>query len=307
MAGILLAAPSCGSSRAGSTPAADRPGTGTAADGDAAGPSSAENLDASAAPATSAGGPGLDAGTAPGPSSYMLARQLVGAYAGKIAYRKVLSAGTLGEIHALATISASIEIKAVATTGMVTVSTRPCHVEIVGTGTGLLAGATVTIPDIVMTTTQLDDATLSSVADAPTGIGWSISEIHGPIGWKWAGPGDTQPTAATDPRVFDQDGDGEPGVTMMVNASGINAKLYFVQTERDALRGTLGDAGELTGETSDDSQQAIIGSDNQVLAQTAISWSADTNTVDNTVRIVPVPKMLACSELLAQIETLFPN
>jgi hypothetical protein len=238
------------------------------------------------------------------PSSYDVAKTFVGAYAGIIKFRKIQSLGALGSMHALATIYATINVKDDSTNKVVMLSTNACRVEIGGAGTGALSGASFGLPDVIMTTTHLDDAMFSASKEG-NGVAWSVSEIHGPIGWMWSSPSDAIPTSATDSRVFDQDSDGHPGVTMTVTGGGASAAVYFVQVQRDVLSGTVAANGDLVGTTADTSDQKIIGSDNALVNAASVSWSSDPNTADNTARLVRVPASLTCQQLIAQLSTLF--
>jgi hypothetical protein len=175
--------------------------------------------------------------------------------------------------------------------------------DISGTGTGGLQGATLQVADVVMTTTHLDPATLSVSGDGGAAA-WRLSELHGPIGWKWSSPSDSTPTSSSDSRVFDQDMDGMPGVTMHVLWNGTDTPMPFVQTQREELSGRLVTGGALTGTTVDSGDQNIIGN-TSALGGASATWASDSNTADNIVRIVLVPAPLTCAELAAQTTSLF--
>lgn len=241
----------------------------------------------------------------PLPSTYDVAKTLAGAYAGMIKFRKVVTVGTFGSINALAAMYAALSVTDDATHQALALSVSPCHIDLSGNGTGLLNGAVLQIPDVVMTTTHLDPAVLSATSDGGA-VTWGTAEIHGPIGWKWTSPSDALPTTASDPRVFDQDGDGHPGVTMNIPYGGTTSKEYFVQLERDVLKGTVAANGDLVGTTTDTSELNALGSDNNLIAAVTVTWTADSNTADDTVRLVRVPMPLACQDLMAQAKTLFP-
>jgi hypothetical protein len=236
------------------------------------------------------------------PGSYELEKKFVGAYAGLITFRRVLSVGSLGSMPILVAIYATAQVADDPTNEAVTLTAGACHAESTGAGTGVLAGSTLQVPDIVMTTTHLDPVTFSA-----TGVGasqtWSTTELHGPIGWKWTSPDDPTPTSASDPRVFDQDGDGQPGVTMNVLWQGTTTPVAFVQTERDTLSGTVASNGDLVGTTVDATEQNVISNG---LAGAPITSADDSNVADNKVRFVPVPSPLTCPQLMAQASALFP-
>ena len=275
----------------GSVPIGDDGSTGPASGGDSgtAGPT-----------------PGADSGPPGPPSDYQVAKTFVGSYAGLIKFNKLVNIGSFGSFHTVASIYATMQIKDDPTNQAVKLSSQPCRVALAGTGTGLLMGAMLTIPDKVMTTTHLDDVPFA-VTQSGGMVMWSTTEVHGPIGWKWSSPSDALPTSASDSKVFDQDGDGHPGVTMTVSGGGATANVYFAQVQRDTLSGTapMG-GGALTGKPVDNSNQSFLGSDNPLIAGAVIMWMADTTMADDAVRIVPVSSGLTCDQLVAQIGTLFP-
>jgi hypothetical protein len=255
-----------------------------------------------AADAASAPASAQEAGAPVVLGSYEIEKTFVGPYAGLIKFRRVLSVGSLGSMPVLVAIYARAQIAADPTNKAVTLTADACHAESTGTGTGVLQGSTLQVPDIVMTSTHLDPVAFSATGSGASQA-WSTTELHGPIGWKWTSPTDMLPTSASDPRVFDQDGDGQPGVTMNVLWQGTTTPVAFVQTERYTFSGTVASNGDLVGTTADATEQNVISNG---LAGAPITSADDSNTADNAVRLVRVPSTLTCPELMAQVSTLFP-
>jgi hypothetical protein len=246
-----------------------------------------------------------DSGTLmPVTSTYDVARMYAGEYAAQIQFRKIESAGALGSMDALVTIDGTVTIADDAAAKQVTFATRLCHTELTGTGTGLLSGSGLVTPDIVMTTTTLDTVPFAA-AMVGGAVRWSVPEVHGPIGWKWTSPSDALPTSASDPRVFDQDSDMNPGVTIDVTLSTSSFPVYVVQTERDTFSGTADSSGNLQGTVVDGTSQNVIGSSNPLFASASLTTQPDSNTADNVAHFVRVPARLSCSDLVAQAATLF--
>jgi hypothetical protein len=242
------------------------------------------------------------------PSSFDVAKTYAGSYAAQVKFRKIISlnGGALGSFNALAAFYMTMQLTADATNKVVNVSENDCHADLTGTGTLGLMGATLQLPDAVLTTTHLDGAVFS--ASTPSSGGsttWAISEIHGPMGWHWTSPTDTLPATGTDSRIFDQDMDGNPGVTFHVFWSGMDYPLYVVQAQRESLNGTAGANGALTGTTVDETAMNVIGN-TTVLSGASVSWGADSNTADDTVRMVRTSSLLSCAQLTSQMGTLFP-
>jgi hypothetical protein len=232
-----------------------------------------------------------------------VAKAYAGTYAAQVRFRKVISlSGGLGTFNALASFYLTMQLTADNAKQLVGVAAHDCHVDLTGTGTGGLMGATLQIPDTVFPMMTLESAVFSASTNGGT-TSWSMSEIQGPMGWKWASPSDALPTT-TDSRVFDQDGDGNPGVTMHVFWSGMDYPLYVVMAQRESVSGTVS-SGTMTGTTVDTTAMNVIGNTTVLLGAT-VSWAPDSNTADNVVKIVKTSSLLTCAELASQTATLFP-
>jgi hypothetical protein len=230
----------------------------------------------------------------------------VGSYAGLIKAAKIETVGTFGTFNTVVAIYATIDIADDPTNKAVTLTAKGCHIDLPGMGTNLLNGSMLSLADVVMTTTTLDPVQFSASSTDGGAVSWATSEIHGPIGWHWSSPSDSIPTMANDSRVYDQDMDGNPGCTLQVLFQGITTNVYFVQTERVTMSGTVASNGDLTGTTVDTTDQIVIGSDNSLLQGVTNMWASDPNAMgSNTARIVHVPSALTCTQLIAQASTLF--
>jgi hypothetical protein len=75
--------------------------------------------------------------------------------------------------------------------------------------------------------------------------------------------GDALPASARDGRVFDQDGDGHPGVTLRVRGI-VAGELYVVQRATSLLDGT-GRAGRFSGRVSFSSDDVVLGATRRLL------------------------------------------
>ncbi len=174
---------------------------------------------------------------------------------------------------------------------------RGCRVQIEG-------GSTMTtIADAVPRSIDPQVATLEFVT-AGDSITWIRPETAAAVGFRAAGPSDALPTSASDPRVFDQDGDGQPGVT--VSISGLaSGDVYIVQWNRAWYQGVLAGSGPLMAENhAEASSQRTIGASNTLL-QMDVPSRADPSPADNTVRLVPLPEAYDCDRLVAEAATIF--
>jgi len=75
------------------------------------------------------------------------------------------------------------------------------------------------------------------------------------------------PMDVADPRVFDQDNDGHPGMTVRVEIMGlISGEVYVVQRNRNRLIGTVVSAGFIRGTIEWEAEQVIMGASSPFLA-----------------------------------------
>lgn len=70
---------------------------------------------------------------------------------------------------------------------------------------------------------------------------------------------DVLPTDPLDPRILDQDDDGQPGVTVFVDVSAINLDVYVAQRIVTALEGTVVADGCFEGTVAWSEDQVILG------------------------------------------------
>jgi hypothetical protein len=70
---------------------------------------------------------------------------------------------------------------------------------------------------------------------------------------------DALPSEPSDPRVFDLDGDGHPGITIQASILGLmNGECYAVQRYRYRLNGTVFDANTIVGYVDWTSEQNVL-------------------------------------------------
>lgn len=74
------------------------------------------------------------------------------------------------------------------------------------------------------------------------------------------------PTDVDDPRVFDQDKDGHPGMTVRVEIMGlITGEVYVVQRNRNRLVGTVVSPGFIQGTIEWETEQVVLGASSSFL------------------------------------------
>lgn len=111
------------------------------------------------------------------------------------------------------------------------------------------------------------------------------------------------PTSADDPRVYDQDGDGQPGVTVMVSGL-MDGSVYVIQRLWTALAGLTVGADTLDGPLSWHQEQNILGADPPGLAGRPES-QVDPDPSHSYVRTTRIAAELDCAAIVANRDTLF--
>jgi hypothetical protein len=221
--------------------------------------------------------------------------RLVGTWAMESRFATIQTVPFLGDQRSVSTAWGVVEIDQVGDALQMT--ERGCRVQIGG-------GSTMTtIDDAVPRSIEPRIATLEFVESAGSWT-WVRPELATAIGFRAAGPTDELPADATDPRVFDQDGDGQPGVTVSVSGLAMG-DVYVVQWQRGWYEGPLGTDGPLMGENhADASSQRTIGASTMLL-QMDIPSRADTDRSDATLRLLPLTGEYDCDRLVAESATIF--
>jgi hypothetical protein len=262
-------------------------------------PGAGGSPDAAATPDPDAGDPPMRPDAAPHDPGLadQIEGDVVGVYAGKMVVATLQELPLLGPAESTAT---SFGLATIARNGEgFELTETGCRIEVSSTG-----AVTTTIPDVIPETTP---PAVSELAFAMQGddIVWSRPESVTLIGVDLDDPvNDELPTAGDDPRVFDQDQDSNPGVTVMVSglASG---DIYVVQRNRAAYGGRLDGPGRLSGLVSDSSDQSVVGSSNPVLNQNIPTEPHEDPSL-STVELVRVDDSYDCDKVLAEQENLFP-
>lgn len=176
---------------------------------------------------------------------------------------------------------------------------RGCHVIVTGSGSVMTV-----IADAVPRSVPPQAIALEAWRDGDA-VRFRRPAVANPVGVRLTDPeNEALPTTASDARVFDQDGDGQPGVTVRVSglASG---DLFVVQRQRAAYEGRRQPDGRLAGSNSDRSEQSVIGATNPILGQN-IPTRPDPDASRSTVELAPIEAGWDCDRLVAEAGRLFP-
>ena len=127
------------------------------------------------------------------------------------------------------------------------------------------------------------------------------------IGIKLADPAnEVLPTDPNDPRIFDADGDGHPGVTSSVKISdALKGEVYIARREIFAYTLTQQSDDRFTGFITDKSEQLVVGASDPIFIA-AGQWKQIDDVSRNPVIWQRVDAGLNCETLAAQRAELFP-
>jgi hypothetical protein len=174
---------------------------------------------------------------------------------------------------------------------------RFCHLDLATPGSPVTAA----VPDAQTQSIVVVGPLVRAEGGAPR---WRRDPVPTPVGAHLADPDkDALPQSADDPRVWDQDGDGKPGVTTLISGL-VSGEVYAVRRERYALTLELGADGHLAGPLADASEQVTIGASSDLLEQ-PVQIAPDPDASKSHVRLVPVATDLDCAGLMATKDGLF--
>lgn len=153
------------------------------------------------------------------------------------------------------------------------------------------------VPDpVAVEVTAEGDQVLVSRPFTPTGIG---VELEDPAN-------DPLPTDPEDPRITDDDGDGNPGVTASITLSAdVTGEIYLARREIFAYEVERQDDLSLTGHVIDESEQLIIGASNPIF-MTPAQWTQHPDPALSPIILIPVEGEWDCERLRDERDDLFP-
>lgn len=153
-------------------------------------------------------------------------------------------------------------------------------VDVKQEGTKLLLKETYAFVDVRMTPPMVATTVPEAfVACMPSAVQTGMLQPSGAC-WAFAGGTLTQvrgahlenpaddalPTSPDDPRVFDEDGDGQPGLTVHVRLAGVvSGNTYVVQRLILALHGSVDDANTVVGTVDWKSEENVVAASNPLL------------------------------------------
>jgi hypothetical protein len=118
-----------------------------------------------------------------------------------------------------------------------------------------------------------------------------FSPITEAFGAALASPADPLPTSTSDPRVIDQDGDGKPGITVVVTGV-TSGTIFAVQSQTTSIRAIAVAPDRLEGALTFTSAQNVLGSEPSTLAvlYSLGSSGADPVVCNSSFAMVKLPQ-----------------
>ena len=165
--------------------------------------------------------------------------------------------------------------------------------------------------------TSLSDAATQAIKPPPTPI--TVDVVDGtlriqrpatptPVGIRLDHPAnESLPTDPDDPRIVDDDGDGNPGITVRIEVSAdLTGELYIARREIFAYEAFLTEPDLLTGTVTDDSEQLVIGASDPIFATSDANWVQHPDPDKNPIILRRVTGDWDCERLAAERDALFP-
>lgn len=148
-----------------------------------------------------------------------------------------------------------------------------------------------------VTLTTVDGRAHISRPATPTGIGVDLDDPAN----------DPLPTDPNDPRIADDDNDGNPGVTTRIRVTEeLQGELYIARREIFAYDVVEQADGSLTGVVTDNSEQLIIGATNDAFLTSQAEWVQHPDLTKSPIILIPVDQDWDCERLMAERDDLFP-
>ena len=128
------------------------------------------------------------------------------------------------------------------------------------------------------------------------------------IGIEFADPAnDALPTDPNDPRTVDDDGDGNPGITVHIKVTEeFQGDLYIARREIFQYEVTQQKNLSMIGTVTDNSEELIIGASNPIFI-TRAEWIQVPDLNKSPIVLVPVEQSWDCEKLMTQSTEIFPE
>lgn len=165
--------------------------------------------------------------------------------------------------------------------------------------------------------TSLSDAATQAIVPVPVAVEVTVEDgilrVHRPatptpLGIRLDDPANEPlPTDPNDPRLVDDDGDGNLGVTVRIRVSDdLEGELYIARREIFAYDLALDGPDRLVGTVTDSSEQLVIGASDPIFASVEGQWTQHPDLSHSPIILVRVADDVDCTQLRADRDRLFP-
>lgn len=165
-------------------------------------------------------------------------------------------------------------------------------------------------------TTSMSDAATQAIKPPTAPLGVEVFDgvlsirrdpTPTPVGIRLDDPStESLPADVNDPRIVDDDGDGNPGLTVTIDVGGgITGELYIARLEIFAYDAELVGVDLIEGVVEDESQQLAIGASNPLFMQSS-AWNQVQDPDLNPLILKRVDADWDCERLAAERDNLFP-
>jgi len=129
-----------------------------------------------------------------------------------------------------------------------------------------------------------------------------------PVGIRLEDPAnDVLPSDPDDPRIVDDDGDGKPGITVVVRFGDFEGELYIARREIFAYDLLQDGPDSMSGTVTDSSEQLVIGASDPILETTDAQWEQVPDLTHSPILLERVDEDWDCDRLKAEADELFPT
>lgn len=181
------------------------------------------------------------------------------------------------------------------------ITERACHIDIVSSSPVLQ-----TVPDALTQSIEVQTAPFRIWQEANT-VSFAKDPVAVALGAKLIdAEKEALPTNVDDARVWDQDADGHPGVTVKVSGKLVSGEIYLVQRLKNTWNGTLDASGILSGLYQDQGEQSILDASSAIL-KGKVAITVDPDASKSNVLFARLGEGYDCEKLAAETSVLFPK